>query len=82
MMNYTLINNEYPAEAYMVVADDTEREWGPQDWDEKSQEYRDMGYIPVSMKNDFAQIYPEQITKAETQYQPPETEEEELSKAA
>ena len=82
MMNYTLINNEYPAEAYMVVADDSEREWGTQDWDEKSQEYRDMGYIPVSMKNDFAQIYPEQITKAETQYQPPETETEELSKAA
>ena len=70
MMNYALINNQYPSEAYMVVADDTEREWGPQDWDEKSAEYTAMGYIPVSMKNDFAQIYPEQISKAQTQYQP------------
>ena len=54
----------------------TEREWGPQDWDEKSKEYADMGYIPVSMKNDFAQIYPDGITKAETQYQPPEAPEQ------
>ena len=82
MMNYTLINNEYPCEAYMIVADDTQREWGSQDWDEKSKEYADMGYIPVSMKNDFAQIYPDGITKAETQYQPPEAQTEELSKAA
>ena len=77
MMQYALIDNEYPSEAYMVVADDTEREWGMQDWDEKSQEYIDQGFIPVSMKEDFAQIYPEEITKAETQYQAPGAEEEE-----
>jgi hypothetical protein len=29
------------------------------------------------MKNDFAQIYPEDITRAEEQYVPVETEEEE-----
>ncbi len=75
MMNYALINNKYPAQAYMVVADDTEREWGKQDWAEKSAEYAAMGYIPVSMKDDFAQIYPEGITIAETQYvAPQETE--------
>ena len=39
MMNYTIDSrNPYPAEAYMVVADDTEREWGPQDWTKKSAE--------------------------------------------
>ena len=76
MMNYALINNKYPAQAYMVVADDTEREWGMQDWAEKSEEYAQMGYIPVSMKNDFAQIYPEQITKSEIQYQAPAAQEE------
>ena len=27
-----------------------------------------MGYIPISMKNDFAQIYPEGITRAEEQF--------------
>ncbi len=70
MMNYTIDSrNPYPAEAYMIVADDTEREWGPQNWEEKSAEYKEMGYIPVSMRNDFAQIYPEGVTKADTQYQ-------------
>lgn len=69
MMNYTIDSrNPYPAEAYMVVGDDTEREWGPQDWNEKSKEYIEMGYIPVSMKNDFRQIYPEGVTKGAEQY--------------
>ena len=69
MMNYAIDSrNPYPAEAYMIVADDTEREWGPQDWDEKSAEYREMGYTPVSMKNDFAKIYPDGITKSAQQY--------------
>ena len=69
MMNYAIdIRNPYPAEAYMIVADDTEREWGPQDWDEKSAEYREMGYTPVSMKNDFAKIYPDGVTKSAQQY--------------
>ncbi len=70
MMNYTIDSrNKYPAQAYMVVADDSVREWGTQDWDKKSAEYEAKGYVPVSMKNDFAQIYTEGITKAEKQYQ-------------
>ena len=70
MMNYTIDSrNPYPAEAYMVVADDDVREWGTQDWTEKSAEYREKGYVPISMKNDFAQIYPEGIAKAAEQYQ-------------
>ena len=77
MMNYTIDSrNPYPAEAYMVVADDDVREWGKQDWDEKSAEYIEMGYTPVSMRNDFAQIYPEGITIASEQYHAPESETE------
>ena len=76
MMNYAIIDNQYPAQAYMVIADDSEREWGAQDWTEKSEAYSAMGYIPVSMKDDFAQIYPEPITKAETQYEPADEETE------
>ena len=69
MMNYTIDHrNPYPAQAYMIVADDNEREWGTQDWNEMSAEYRGMGYIPVSMKNDFAQIYKEGVEKAAEQY--------------
>lgn len=82
MMNYAIINNPYPAEAYMIVADDTEREWGTQDWAKKSEEYAAQGYVPISMKTDFAEIYPAEITKSETQYQPAENSEEALPGAA
>ena len=84
MLNYTIDSrNPYPTQAYMVVGDDTVREWGPQNWDEKSEEYRAKGYIPISMKNDFAKIYPDVITRADQQYVPIEVEEEkELAPAA
>ena len=73
MMNYTIDSrNPYKAEAYMIVADDSEREWGTQDWDKKSAEYTEKGYTPISMKNDFGVIYAEGITKAEQQYVPAE----------
>lgn len=71
MMYYTIDSrNPYPAQAYMIVADDDTREWGTQDWEAKSADYRAKQFIPVSMKNDFAQIYPEGITKADLQYNP------------
>ena len=69
MMNYTIDSrNPYPAEAFMIVADDDVREWGKQNWEEKSAEYEEKGYTPISMKNDFLQIYPEGITRADEQY--------------
>ena len=68
MMNYAIDSrNPYPARAYMIVADDDVREWGTQDWAEKSAEYTEMGYTPISMRSDFAQIYPEGITRAAEQ---------------
>ena len=71
MMNYTIAaRNPYRAEAYMVVADDKFREWGKQDWDSKSADYIAKGYIPISMKSDFAMIYPDGIVKAKEQYVP------------
>ena len=83
MMNYTIDSrNPYPAQAYMIVADDNVREWGTQDWEAKSADYAAKGYIPISMKNDFAQIYPEEMTKAEQQYVPVEVEEEEVEELA
>lgn len=69
MMNYAIDErNPYKAQAYMVVADDSVREWGTQDFATKSADYKAKGYVPISMKNDFAKIYPDNITKAETQY--------------
>ena len=76
MMNYVLDSrNPYPSQAYMVVADDDVREWGKQDWAEKSAQYRDQGYVPISMKNDFLKIYPDTIQRSETQYVEPDAEE-------
>lgn len=73
MMNYALDKrNPYPSEAYMVVADDDVREWGKQDWTEKSSAYSEQGYIPISMKTDFLEIYPEPITRAAQQYIEPD----------
>ena len=70
MMNYTIDSrNPYRAQAYMIVADDDVREWGTQDWAAKSADYDAKGYIPISMKNDFTQIYAEGITIASQQYQ-------------
>ncbi|MBO6240893.1 MAG: haloacid dehalogenase-like hydrolase [Butyrivibrio sp.] len=69
MMNYVLDSrNPYPSQAYMVVADDDVREWGKQDWSEKAAQYKEMGYVPISMKNDFLEIYPEPIERADEQY--------------
>ena len=71
MMNYALDSrNPYKAQAYMIVADDSGREWGTQNWEEKSAEYAEKGFIPISMKDDFTVIYPDGITKAEQQYTP------------
>ncbi|SCW58941.1 Phosphoserine phosphatase [Ruminococcaceae bacterium YRB3002] len=69
MMNYAIDSrNPYPSMAFMIIADDNVREWGTQDWDTKSADYAAMGYVPVSMRDDFAMIYPENITKADVQY--------------
>ncbi len=77
MMYYTIDSrNPYPAQAYMIVADDNVREWGTQNWEEKSADYTAKGFIPISMKNDFAVIYPEGIVPAEMQYVPKEVQEE------
>jgi phosphoserine phosphatase len=72
MLNYALINNKYPSEAYMLIADDTVREWGSENaWEDNADKYRAMGYTPVSMKNEFLQIYPEEfISRSDIQYIP------------
>ena len=83
MMNYAIDSrNPYKAEAYMIVADDNVREWGTQDWETKSADYVSRGFVPISMKNDFSVIYPDGITRAEEQYVPAGTEQEETGDAA
>lgn len=75
MLNYTIDSrNPYSSQAYMVVADDTEREWGTQSWEEKSAEYREKGYVAISMKDDFKEIYAEGVAKAKEQYVAPDVD--------
>ena len=75
MMNYTIDSrNKYPSMAFMLVADDDVREWGTQDWGTKSSDYKAKGFVPISMKNDFAYIYPDGITKGVNQYVPSDDE--------
>lgn len=76
MMDYCIDHrNPYPAKAFMIVADDNEREWGTADWNEKSAQYSAQGYTPVSMRRDFAVIYQKGVTKAAEQYKPVEIKE-------
>ena len=83
MMNYAVDErNPYKAQAYMIVADDDVREWGTQDWEAKSADYIAKGFIPISMKTDFAKIYPDTVTKAEQQYVPADVQYAENDKAA
>ena len=65
-----------------IIADENEREWGTQNWDEKSAEYIEKGFVPISMKQDFAVIYPEGITKAAEQYIPQQSQNDAVSKVA
>ena len=39
-----------------------------QNCEEKSAQYKEQGYVPISMKNDFLEIYPDPIKRADEQY--------------
>ncbi len=66
MAIYTITDNEYPAEAFLLLCDDTERDHGNT---EKAQKVADIakkdGFNTISMKNDFKTIYPEKAEMVE-----------------
>lgn len=66
MVIYTITDNEYPAEAFLLLCDDTQRDHGNT---EKAKKVADMckkdGFNTISMKNDFKTIYPEKAEKSE-----------------
>ena len=76
MLNYALDNDKYPGSAFLVVADDTEREYG----DAKKaasmyDEAASAGWTAISMKDDWASIYGDGVQK--TQLKADEAEEPE-----
>ena len=58
MLNYVLENNPHKSLGFMLLCDDTEREYGNV---EKARKLCDAcsanGWIPVSMRNDWTTIY-------------------------
>ena len=64
MLQYALTGNPYPSASFMVLADDAAREYGQEESDAKRQGYEDLGFNVISMREDFALIFPEGVEKA------------------
>ncbi len=79
---YTISNNPYRSAAYMVVADDGEREYGDFDGTaDKKASYEGMGIGVISMRDDFATIYGEGVERTEIIQAVKEAEKEEAPAA-
>ena len=64
MAVYTITGNPHQSAAYIVLADDTEREYGnPDDAAAKKASYEEMGIGTISMRDDFSTIYGDGVTK-------------------
>jgi phosphoglycolate phosphatase-like HAD superfamily hydrolase len=67
MHNYTIFNNRYKSAAFMLIADDEERDYGNT---EKAQSLKEQweqnGYNVISMKDDFRTIYGDEVKKTGT----------------
>ncbi len=67
MHNYTIFNNRYKSMAFMLIADDSERDYGDA---EKVQPLKEKweanGYQVISMRDDFLTIYGNEVTKTGT----------------
>lgn len=62
MHEYTVSNNKYKAMAFMVVADDAERDHADlTETDKRVALWQKYGYTMISMKNDFKTIYGEGV---------------------
>ena len=64
MAEYVITNNVYPSLAFMLMADDLERENGSMAKANKIKGLcEENGWIPISMKNDWTTIYGEGVTR-------------------
>ena len=67
MHNFTICNNRYRSAAFMLIADDEERDYGNT---EKARDLREKweaaGYHVISMKDDFRTIYGDDVKKTGT----------------
>ena len=64
MNNYALLNNRYRSAAFMVMADDDQRDYGNSDnHDTLTEKWVGMGYNAISMRDDWKTIYGEDVVK-------------------
>ncbi len=64
MVNYTIIGNKYKALGFMLLCDDTTREYGnPAKADKLLKACEPNGWIPVSMRDDWKTIYGDGVMK-------------------
>ncbi len=67
MHNYTIDNNPYKSAAFMLIADDEERDYGNTEKAEALRtRWEDAGYHVISMANDWNTIYGENVVKTGT----------------
>ena len=64
MHNYILNNNPYKSAAFMLIADDEERDYGNTEYGQMMGKlWEDCGYQVISMKDDFLTIYGDDVVK-------------------
>ena len=67
MHNYTIFNNRYKSAAFMLIADDEERDYGNTEKVQPLKEkWEENGYHVISMKDDFRTIYGDDVKKTGT----------------
>ena len=65
MVNYTLANKNYKSLGFMLLCDDTQREYGNLKKAQSMQESCEQNnWIPISMKNDWKTIYGDNVKKS------------------
>ncbi|MBR0459498.1 MAG: haloacid dehalogenase-like hydrolase [Victivallales bacterium] len=71
MLNYAILGNKYKALAFMLLCDDTQREYGNSEKAEKIlRASQENNWIPVSMRDDWKTIYGEHVTKRADKHRP------------
>ena len=73
MHNYTIFNNRYRSAAFMLIADDEERDYGNTEKVQPLKEkWEASGYHVISMKDDFRTIYGDDVVKTGSFHWPEE----------
>ena len=67
MHNYTIFNNRYRSAAFMLIADDGERDYGNAEKVQPLKEkWEESGYHVISMRDDFRTIYGDDVIRTGT----------------